>query len=74
MTKRPKYLHGNAGHTRTEASYTAVLLEACTLGNWREIVAATVAATMEADKARATEWLAGVDAVVVQTLPALPMR
>ena len=56
MTKRPKYLHGNAGHTRTEADYAAALLEACTLDDWREVVAATVAAAKGGD-AQARAWL-----------------
>ena len=56
MTKRPKYLHGNATHDRTESDYAAALLEACTLEDWREVVAATVDAAKGGD-AQARAWL-----------------
>ena len=54
--KRPKYLHGHAGHTRTEADYAAALLEVCSVADWRAIIATTVTAAKGGD-AQARAWL-----------------
>ena len=55
--KSPTYVPGKSTHRRTEADYMGVLLETVPLEEWRDVVAATVAAAKAGD-ASARAWLA----------------
>ena len=49
-------IRGTATHRRTEGDYMATLLDAVTLDDWRDVVAATVQAAKNGD-AQARAWL-----------------
>ncbi|MBS0590293.1 MAG: hypothetical protein JSR65_06605 [Proteobacteria bacterium] len=55
--KKSKYIRGAYTHRRTETDYLATMLDAVTLDDWREVVAATLAAAKNGD-AQARSWLA----------------
>ena len=55
--KKQTYVNGRFTHRRTEADYMGALLDAVPLADWREVVAATVAAAKAGDAA-ARAWLA----------------
>jgi hypothetical protein len=54
--KKQSYIKGTFTHRRTEADYMGVLLNAVPLEDWREVVAATVAAAKAGDPS-ARAWL-----------------
>ena len=54
--KKQSYVKGPFTHRRTEADYMGTLLDAVPLEDWREIVAATVAAAKGGDPS-ARAWL-----------------
>ena len=51
------YVRGTAPHRRIEADYLRTLLDTVTPDDWREVVAATLAAAKQGD-AQARTWLA----------------
>jgi hypothetical protein len=55
--KKQNYLKGRFEYRRTEGDYMAVMIDAVTLEEWRNVVAATVAAAKAGD-ATARGWLA----------------
>lgn len=55
--KTTTYLRGSATHRRTQSDYLGAMLETVTLSDWRDVVAATVAAAKAGD-AQARSWLA----------------
>ena len=60
MTRRKEqtaYVRGTAPHRRIEADYLSTLLDTVTPNDWREVVAATLAAAKQGD-AQARAWLA----------------
>ena len=60
MTRRKEqtvYVRGTAPHRRIEADYLRTLLDTVTPDDWREVVAATLAAAKRGD-AQARAWLA----------------
>ncbi len=60
MTRRKEqaaYVRGTAAHRRVEADYLRTLLDTVTPEDWREVVAATLAAAKRGD-AQARTWLA----------------
>jgi len=60
MTRRKRqaaYVPGTATHRRIEADYLRTLLDTVTPDDWREVVAATLAAAKNGD-AQARAWLA----------------
>ena len=60
MTRRKEqtaYVRGTAAHRRIEADYMRTLLDTVTPDDWREVVAATLAAAKRGD-AQARAWLA----------------
>ena len=60
MTRRKEqtaYVPGTAPHRRIEADYLRTLLDTVTPDDWREVVAATLAAAKRGD-AQARAWLA----------------
>lgn len=60
MTRRKEtatYVRGTAPHRRIEADYLRTLLDTVTPDDWREVVAATLAAAKNGD-AQARAWLA----------------
>lgn len=60
MTRRKEqaaYVPGTAPHRRIEADYLRTLLDTVTPNDWREVVAATLAAAKQGD-AQARAWLA----------------
>lgn len=60
MTRRKEaaaYVRGTAPHRRIEADYLRTLLDTVTPEDWREVVAATLAAAKQGD-AQARAWLA----------------
>ena len=60
MTRRKEqaaYVPGTAPHRRIEADYLRTLLDTVTPDDWREVVAATLAAAKQGD-AQARAWLA----------------
>ena len=54
---RTTYVAGTAPHRRIEADYLRTLLDTVTPDDWREVVAATLAAAKQGD-AQARAWLA----------------
>lgn len=55
--RKQSYIKGTYTHRRTEADYMGVLLDTVTLEDWRNVVAATVAAAKAGDPS-ARAWLA----------------
>ena len=55
--KNTGYVKGAARHRRTENDYMGALLDAVTLDDWQEVIAATLQAAKDGD-ASARNWLA----------------
>lgn len=55
--RKQNYIKGSFTHRRTEGDYMGVLLDTVTLGDWRDVVTATVAAAKAGDTSART-WLA----------------
>jgi hypothetical protein len=55
--RKQNYLKGSFSHRRTEGAYMGALLEAVTLDDWRDIVAAAVTSAKSGDSS-ARAWLA----------------
>jgi hypothetical protein len=55
--KKQSFIKGAFSHRRTESDYMATLLDAVPLEDWRQVIAATVAAAKAGD-AGARAWLA----------------
>ena len=58
MTRRPRetFIRGAATHRRTESGYMAVLLDAVTFDDWRDVVNAALLAAKQGDQS-ARAWL-----------------